>query len=617
MGSSSQLSEFFEQQREDRRREILNEMRQNFMSNMLFIKYLESSGSNADLITDSNVLLRQKAIFSSFLMLLWKDDFITKDEDQNILSNLSEELLNDIVKIIAIKDNDKWKVGNIEFENSYDVIEKIKNKVAHGDYLINEDYLEFNINNKIGKIPIDYVVDFTIAIANKWNKISKYGENKESYVCVDVGDLIPKRIKNEQMIKKAFECMSLVELVDKPSNGYQRNKEYQDLVQDYISNFYRLKNQNDESYKLLPAIYEMKLKELGIDLQTHSTPFILLPEIDKVIDHIKVDKSFLKEKNLKKQINYLAFSVYEKYTKNGLKTNISDGIALNQNILNALEFNNNTSFNYMFGIDDSIDLPQKIKIDKAIVAAYLTAFYGTYIYGLDKILTDDERNKLSRIYEQKMFDFSKLDINISFDVMVIKKTNKEFLRQLKCDKDSLENIQKKYMTISKNIHNTRNSILQENDDIKIKKKKKALEKQKNALKEKYGEYATLKRKVDFEDDFIKNKLDKHTENKSIVEHIRNSISHGNIEFNFTQSSGDRNEIKLHFIDYDKENPDMVTFESVLTLKQFNELFSPHNIKELSTFLDENKKLYDADSERSHNSSEGIPQLINKIKKRDN
>lgn len=88
-----------EEERELRRKKILNELNTFIISNISYTKYLETLGNINDLDSFCNVEKLQ-VIYASFMMMLWKDEYIKKDKSR-LISTLSDELLDDIVSIVA------------------------------------------------------------------------------------------------------------------------------------------------------------------------------------------------------------------------------------------------------------------------------------------------------------------------------------------------------------------------------------------------------------------------------------------------------------------------------------------------------------------------------------
>lgn len=579
-----------EQKREDRREIILNELRHNFFSNMNYIGYLETCGKNKKELFEYGNIARLKAIYSSFMMMLWKDEFIIKDDDDKIVSTLSNELLDRIVSYIADKQRDDlWKIGEIEFNSNYDVIETIKNKLAHGDYIVVNQYLRFDIDGKIGYIDVEDIVNFTNEMASGWERISAHGENKQVFMCINPERKMPKKISNEKDLLKAVKNLMYIELVDKPKIGYERNQKYTNIVESFTKEFYDKMNRADSSFLQLPLKYEMIFQELGIELEYKFTPVHMLPEIDKVIKEKSKDTAFLKEDNIEEKIKDLASFIYEKYNPHAAKQNITEGLFLNQSILRELEKNKRQSFEEVITKARLVDLPVKNMLDKCILTSYLTGFYATYVYGLDKIYTDDERNNISGIYDDKMFDFSKLDLDpIYFDVLVIKNVNKEFKEQYNKDEKKKDKIQAKYFTVSDNYRKTKKDL--EKTDITPEEKEKtekALERQKKMLLDINKEYQKMQQKTNFEKDFINNKLNSYSENRAIIEHLRNSISHGNVELKHI----DDKEKKIHFVDYDKNN--RPSFETTISIENFNKLLSGHNLRAITEYMDNNIEKYNS------------------------
>ena len=122
----------------------------------------------------------------------------------------------------------------------------------------------------------------------------------------------------------------------------------------------------------------------------------------------------------------------------------------------------------------------------------------------------------------------------------------------------------------------------------LSKLKNALKKQNEMISKALYEYSANKMKIHFEEEFIKNDFEKYMENRSIIEHIRNSISHGNVKINYIGGYGSREDSTIYFQDRDNER---ITFEAELSTKEFTTLITGKNIKEVCGYLDTNTQNY--------------------------
>lgn len=584
-----------EEERELRRRKILNELNSFMISNISYTKYLETLGNINDLDSFCNVEKLQ-VIYASFMMMLWKDEYIKKDNSK-LISTLSDELLDDIVSIVAEQNHDNtWKIGDIKFENNYDVIDVIKNKLAHGDYIIEDNYLELDIDKKKGYILIDNLVDFTNELAIKWEKIKSKGENVQNFVTVKIPSKELKgKMNNFKDVEKYINYLGYLELSDKPYLGYERNREYTEIIEEFTNSLISNMNGKNPNYADVLKMYLISMEKLGIDLDIKSTPAKMLPNYEKVLECFKKNKAFYREESLEKQINYLAYTLYEKNNVIAPKKNITEGIISNQKFLIELAKDSEASLPDLLNAKDKVSLPEKSKLDKSILTSYLVGFYVVYIYGLDEIYTADERDHIDKIYEHKMFDFSKLDLSaIKPNILSIDKDfdcfNAQLNKNIQTNKLNLD----KYYKLRKDMISIKNKLeeYKDNKEKDTTKLKNALKKQKELLQDTISEYSNNKMKIRFEEEFIKNDFDKYKENRSIIEHIRNSISHGNVKINYIGGYGSREDSTIYFQDRDNER---ITFEAELTTSEFTTLITGKNIKEVCEYLDTNTKNYNSDN----------------------
>ena len=117
---------------------------------------------------------------------------------------------------------------------------------------------------------------------------------------------------------------------------------------------------------------------------------------------------------------------------------------------------------------------------------------------------------------------------------------------------------------------------------------KALQDQKDRLIKTNQKYEELKRKTAYEDRFMEYNFEDYKKNRSMIEHMRNSITHGNVKVKYMDDSENHSHILFSFKDVENDH---LTFSAKLTPVEFNTLITGKNLHAVSTFLDENTKKY--------------------------
>ena len=82
--------------------------------------------------------------------------------------------------------------------------------------------------------------------------------------------------------------------------------------------------------------------------------------------------------------------------------------------------------------------------------------------------------------------------------------------------------------------------------------------------------------------FMQNNYEKYKKNRSIIEHIRNSIAHGNIELDIFNGDCTVDDATITFKDI---HQGITTFELQVLAKDFNKLNSHENINKIISFIE--------------------------------
>lgn len=554
-----------------KKEQIINTYQELLEANIKYLEYLNSFGEKNDLDEKSINLL--KVGYATFALLLWKDEIIKKDSEYNLSTTVVEEILDEHINIITNKKN-IWSIGEIEFTSSLDLLNVLRNKLAHGDYQIKENEIILEINDKIGSVNIDRLLDLTIQLDQNISLIQKQKENTVGMIR-NKNALENINIKTKSDLDKALSNMSYVEIKEKPRKLCLRTKEYIALAIN-LKKVVKTSIQNLRKVDNLTSVPKLKflLEQVNMDAKVTETMSTDLEATEKArkmyvsrINEMRAISPIMQQK-------YLAFWLQEAIKKEMQKKSISFGIVNNEVLLKELKKNPNR--NLINIIEQNKFGPLlTVENEKTVLTAYLINFYFTYIYALDNILNEKNKEDIRDIVENKAFDFSKLDLSGIKNQMNIETKNfSNFEGQTnKLDSDIL-NLDTRIYKLQNIIDSLKNVIVS-HPERKIIYDKNILIQEEALSKRDY--IIGLKERVE---KYYKEDLPRYKKNRAIIEHIRNSIAHGNISLNIFNGNYTLEDALLTFND----EHDGKTTTIQLTLKEFETLFSNENIKTILDFI---------------------------------
>ena len=554
-----------------KREQIINTYQELLEANIKYLEYLNSFGEKNDLDEKSINLL--KVGYATFALLLWKDEIIKKDSEYNLSTTVVEEILDEHINIITNKKN-IWSIGEIEFTSSLDLLNVLRNKLAHGDYQIKENEIILEINDKIGSVNIDSLLDLTIQLDQNLSLIQKQKENTVGMIR-NKNALENINIKTKSDLDKALSNMSYIEIKEKPRKLCLRTKEYIALAIN-LKKVVRTSIQNLRKVDNLTSVPKLKflLEQVNMDAKVTETMSTDLEATEKVRKMYMSRINEMRAMSPMMQQKYLAFWLQEAIKKEMKKKAISFGIVNNEVLLKELKKNPNRNLINIIEQNKFRSL-LIVENEKTVLTAYLINFYFTYIYALDNILNEKNKEDIRDIVENKAFDFSKLDLSGIKNQMDIETKNfSNFEGQTnKLDSDIL-NLDTRIYKLQNIIDSLKNVIVS-HPEKKIIYDKNILIQEEALSKRDY--IIGLKERVK---KYYKEDLLKYKKNRAIIEHIRNSIAHGNISLNIFNGNYTLEEALLTFND----EHDGKTTSIQLTLKEFETLFSNENIKTILDFI---------------------------------
>ena len=545
-------------------------------SSKAYIKYLESFGDQNSIQEECD-LDCLKVGYATFALLLWKDEYIKKDQAKNLSTILVDQLLEVYITNIAKKNADgKWQIGEITFDSNLDVVDKVRNKLAHGDFAIDKNQIHFEINGQEGTIMIPNLVAFATHLGNDWEKMRQYGENTTT-VFRNPNMLEGIDIQTAEDLENALQKISYIEIKDKPQILRTRTLEYmqmayflKDKVMKEIQRFHPVENITEEDHA------KRLLDSVGMKASIREMPVQELDRIEQVKGMYLSKLPYLKDADPYFQQKYLIHWLHEASRDEMTKKSICYGLLSNQVYLKELEENSKKN---VTSIVENSPYGETLIVmnERAIIAAYMASFYFTYIYGLDNVLNMTNREYLPDIVENKAFDFSELDLSeINPQDIVIEHEYPEFQEQidkLKSDlvitRGKIEKVQENYNRVSQ-----------------ISGKEDVQEELKKLLQELEEEYKRIERLIQKCEWFMKTKYDSYKWNRSVIEHLRNSIAHGNVYLDLFRGNYTTDDAVFKFQDV---HYNQKSFDLELTAKQFNSLTSTENIKCILKFLGDHEE----------------------------
>jgi len=494
----------------------------------------------------------QKIIISlsALLISLNKESIIEKDSNKNLSIQVDTPSYKEILNHFCIKKDNKYYIDEIEFTNHLECLDFIRNKLLHGDYHIKDDEIYLNKEGKVGKIKFSKLVNYCLVLGELTKCKDK--EIESSMVLCSpfaAGALTNLTTITERMYYVDFKVtvkgnrtinssiIKILKNIEKAAHYF--NLEGNMFISDAVENAIKL--------------YEEELKQNKCEIKYNIDYYIRKPNSKEIIS------KFLKEcKKLKS---------YEVITEK----DIADYLTINtfynskDDLNNAFETLTYQLLRYMPNpVSDLLENDVKTDIINEIYGKELPfsilKFYCYFNYGLDKIHSSSHDTLLRDILEGKKFDYSKLDLSLFDDPNM---TNDITINNYTDQYQGIVNeYNKKEASYKKALHDYNNYITKVNPRVPA-VESKLLSICQNG-KDNFDKIKDLKDKVDKFD------LNKYTKNLNIINHIRNSIAHGNYEID----SSDVDNIQFIFNDIYNGT---TTYSLKIKYNDFNNLFTSNNL----------------------------------------
>ncbi len=503
--------------------------------------------------------------FIALIISLYKEECVGKTEDKKLYLKVNDKYLEKIFRDIIIEDENRLKrIGDLSFNRKVEVFEKIRNKIAHGDFELDEESITIESDGLKGSIKIDLLHEFACGLNEHYS--SKLCEDFNRSFFVSSYD---KTVKNFSDIKDFCKQTYFVEIIDRPIFLCVRNAAYTSYIDDIKEQIVKivLKNGKNSVY----AVNSFLKKEKANMEKYHVEIEFRLTAIDKTDKYADILNTLFRHKN---EIVKNMFPEEQKGFITGIMSNyltqfdwrINSAISLQNNLRCLSSFSGNSYLRADNGALYFYDMK---------ISALFGMFYLLYQYPLDHVYTNGIFTTLSEILNEDKLDFSLLDLDVFYD--------SEMTLDFNCNNfdNQATSIEKEYLKSERSylmaIDNFRNYIIKKKSDVDLEVLEKLQLFSKCSEEIRDANYF-LNRSAQ---DFIANKKEKHVRNLNIIEHIRNAFAHGNVKLLDNLDGdffGDRL-IEIQDIYYGK-----VTYKKVVKVKDFLKLFNSTNLSVLMNFL---------------------------------
>lgn len=489
------------------------------------------------------------------------------DKNNNILLPIS--LMEKNVNIIANKTDCGYEINGYTFKDSYTLVTTIRNKLGHGEYLIdfahNRIILKVDGNDIVIQIPklTNFVISSFSSTLQNYNTSSFtrcfvytksiIGKDKERYSLNEYKNMIASYYKYNITIKRkdgspieGFIFDRFNETVSSFSNSLNLSEliDFEKKVKnDYEVTWNKVSTKNEDTKMLASFLYNST---------TPNTPY------ERVIEIIgyEVDKLFNKDK-------FDNFSM------------IASGV---HNLLLLNSIKELGTSNYEKVHDDIIKKYGKLYIATDDLAqSLISSFNALFAYGYDDVLHN--KNEYQSLYLDG-FDYSLIDTS-SFNVEV-EKTDDGYITDLGVKENAIKN----------NINKLNNALVSCNNNLaKVtsignQKGINAITSQINTINGNINGYNIDLANIQNTLNNVNNYVSTYAsllKNEKIINGIRNSIAHGNYKVILKETLKDS---LISFTDFYEGE---VTFKASISIDNFVEFLQKSAI-EIEKYLSKEEKL---------------------------
>lgn len=553
--------------------------------NHAFMSYKDFLFSeNNNLLSNEKNIKMLEVLFSCLNIIMNKDRIKTKDENPN--NYIDENILEQIILIIAEKRNNKYYLNNIEFSTKEEIIKIIRNKIAHGEFIIDEkaDNIIFKIENQDIKISSNQLYSLSILLVERLDLYTVSTDYSRTQVFASLPNIT--KIKKENQISQILDNIYHIEYNfnnSKPITPEQKN-----LIEEMLRKVPSIISRLEEITK--KPITEEMIRTLFAQHNIEVTPKISkLSETsyrEKLEYFILKNIKQFKKMDAKHQVVLISNWYQKLLNDNKPLENLTSGVHYNLYTLSNLP---NTNYKDVYDAISNLNSNNLFSsIVEMIVTTELLGFYIHFQYPLENICKSKDNTEDGIDY----FDYSTLDLSMLRPTIFNLPEGRQssYSDAINATKRRLSIIGTELNTLELQINNLNRLLNTSVNEEEKNKYQNAIytvsEKLNKALRRQKEEQELLIERQKELDEFNLSDQTNYYYNRYLIEYIRNAISHGNVYFYYNETDGNITECKLRFINT-KDN--QVTLDLLVSIQDFEKIFNQDNLRLLDEYITKQKK----------------------------
>ena len=553
--------------------------------NHAFMSYKDFLFSeNNTLLSNTKNIKMLEVLFSCLNIIMNKDRIKTKDEDPS--NYIDENILEQIILIIAEKKNNKYYLNNIEFSTKEEIIKIIRNKIAHGEFIIDEtsDNIIFKIEDQDIKISSNQLYSISILLVERLELYTVSKDYSRSQVFASLPNI--SKIKREKQISQILENIYHIEY---NFNGQDSiTPEQKALIEEILRNVPSIISRLEEITKK-PVTEEM-IRTLFAQHNLEVTPKITkLSETsyrEKLEYFILKNIKQFKKMDAKHQVVLISNWYQKLLNDNKPLENLTNGVHYNLYTLSNLP---NTNYKDIYEAISNLNSNNLFSsIVEMIVTTELLGFYIHFQYPLENICKSKDNTEDGIDY----FDYSTLDLSMLTPTIFNLPEGRQssYSDAINATKRRLGIISTELNTLELQITNLNRLVNTSTTEEEKTRYQTAIytvsEKLNKALNRQQEEQELLVERQKELDEFNLSDQTNYYHNRYLIEYIRNAISHGNVYFYYNETDGNITECKLRFIN---TKDSQVTLDLLVSIQDFEKIFNQDNLRLLDEYLTNQKK----------------------------
>lgn len=455
-------------------------------------------------LTINNILSAQVSILSC-LMFLVKEDIVDKIANDLTINN---KILSQRISRIVLKVKDGYKIGDYVFSDINTLLSVIRNKLAHGDFIIDYDNKKIRMNYDDAVISIK-IKSLSELIIGCYQALLNSVDARNIFLYTTVGNR-KSRMQKESEVKRAIDNFKCMHIVFVRKDGTKVDERRMDKFNIAVNNY-----RNTQDLKFLYEFEKNELNDEYIFDYKVLTPNVSTQDKDGIVQAILSEKDI----TYLEQLSFIGNSL-SLLANNEIKSMILlvDNLIILESMYNNYGSDFDTCLNWV-----QEKYPNDTFDTSMIYLAGIAGFNSLFSYAFDNVYKNENlyTNGDNTGLEYDKLDLSKFDIayvdynenEINELRIKVNAKEKELLKKQEKEKE----LRKNYDVV-KNKGNTSaiNNIFANLSDVIAK------------ISSVNSEYLVLSNELNDKLMYYSNNKE-YFKNKKIIEGIRNSIAHGNYE----------------------------------------------------------------------------------------